>query len=190
MPEVTLRPVTAADGPELIAANQASQHLHTPWVYPCTDEPGFAAWLATLQSPASASFLIRDTGGALAGVISRSQIVGGNFRSAYTGFYAIHSHAGRGFLSAGLRLAVAHAFTDLGLHRLEANIQPENLRSKTLVQRLGFRSEGFPPPICASTVHGATTNAGPCWPPQPKPPRDGGYEPPLTTARIHPPPAY
>ena len=48
-------------------------------------------------------------------------------------------------MTAGLRLATAHAFAHLGLHRLEANIQPENLRSKTLVQRAGFRQEGFSP---------------------------------------------
>jgi ribosomal-protein-alanine N-acetyltransferase len=34
---------------------------------------------------------------------------------------------------------------ELGLHRLEANIQPENLASIGLVRRLGFRREGMPP---------------------------------------------
>jgi ribosomal-protein-alanine N-acetyltransferase len=145
MPSVTLHHVTASNGPELIAANLASRALHAPWVSPCTDEAGFAAWLEALERPANASFLIRDAAGALAGVINLSQIVLGNFCSAYTGFYAVHTHAGNGFMSAGLRLAITHAFETLGLHRLEANIQPENVRSKTLVQRLGFRQEGCSP---------------------------------------------
>jgi len=145
MPHVTLHSPTPADGPELIAANRASRDLHAPWVTPCTDEPAFSAWLQALQNPANASFLIRDTAGALAGVINLSQIVLGNFCSAYTGFHAMHTHAGNGFMSAGLRLAITHAFKTLGLHRLEANIQPENLRSKTLIQRLGFHQEGFSP---------------------------------------------
>jgi ribosomal-protein-alanine N-acetyltransferase len=34
-------------------------------------------------------------------------------------------------------------FGDLGLHRVEANIQPGNTRSIGLVQRLGFEKEGF-----------------------------------------------
>ena len=40
---------------------------------------------------------------------------------------------------------VSTAFADLGLHRLEANIQPDNARSLALVQRLGFSREGYSP---------------------------------------------
>jgi ribosomal-protein-alanine N-acetyltransferase len=48
-------------------------------------------------------------------------------------------------MSAGVRLAVDHAFHHLGLHRLEANIQPDNQASIHLVKKLGFRKEGFSP---------------------------------------------
>jgi Acetyltransferase (GNAT) domain len=40
-------------------------------------------------------------------------------------------------------IVVRHAFGALGLHRLEANIQPANRRSIRLVRRAGFRREGF-----------------------------------------------
>jgi len=44
-----------------------------------------------------------------------------------------------------MRLVLDYSFTTLGLNRLEANIQPENIASRRLVQKLGFRKEGFSP---------------------------------------------
>jgi ribosomal-protein-alanine N-acetyltransferase len=48
-------------------------------------------------------------------------------------------------MSEGLRAVIDAAFGELGLHRLEANIQPTNARSLALVQRLGFHKEGYSP---------------------------------------------
>jgi ribosomal-protein-alanine N-acetyltransferase len=45
----------------------------------------------------------------------------------------------------GLVLVLRHAFETVGLHRVEANIQPENVRSIALVEGLGFRREGYSP---------------------------------------------
>jgi ribosomal-protein-alanine N-acetyltransferase len=50
-----------------------------------------------------------------------------------------------GLMTAALRAAAVFAFDELGLHRLEANIQPENTASIALVRRLGFDKEGYSP---------------------------------------------
>jgi len=46
-------------------------------------------------------------------------------------------------MSEALQLVLRYAFRDLGLHRLEANIQPGNVASVALVQRAGFSLEGY-----------------------------------------------
>jgi ribosomal-protein-alanine N-acetyltransferase len=48
-------------------------------------------------------------------------------------------------MTQGLRVVLDVPFGDLGLHRVEANIQPANRCSLALVQRLGFEKEGTSP---------------------------------------------
>lgn len=144
MPRVSVGPLAEADTPDLIAANKASATFHAPWVEPFTDRAGFEAWRAA--DPRRVSLLARTAAdGAVVGLFNLSQIALGNFCSAYLGFYASQAQAGRGLMAEALGLVLAHAFGPLGLHRVEANIQPGNRRSVALVRRAGFRQEGFSP---------------------------------------------
>jgi ribosomal-protein-alanine N-acetyltransferase len=59
--------------------------------------------------------------------------------------YALVPYHRRGHMHRGLRAALGEAFRVHRLHRVEANIQPGNEASRALVQRLGFRGEGFSP---------------------------------------------
>ena len=83
--------------------------------------------------------------GIIVGVFTLSQIVRGMFHSAYLGYYAERPYSGQGYMTEGMRLVLRHAFTDMKLHRVEANVQPENAASIALVKRSGFRLEGFSP---------------------------------------------
>lgn len=141
-PSVTLHPPTADDASEFLDAVAASRELHEPWVTPPASPAAFAAYLDRLREPPHAGFLLRAEG-RLVGVVNINNIVMGAFRSGHLGFYAFAGGEGRGHMTAGLRRVVDLAFGDLGLHRLEANIQPDNARSLALVRRLNFTNEGF-----------------------------------------------
>jgi ribosomal-protein-alanine N-acetyltransferase len=76
-------------------------------------------------------------------VFNFSEIGRGVFESSYLGYYAFAPHAGQGYMSEGLNLVLALAFARLKLHRVEANVQPTNRPSVSLVRRAGFTREGF-----------------------------------------------
>jgi ribosomal-protein-alanine N-acetyltransferase len=91
------------------------------------------------------SFLITTAEEELAGVVNVSEVVRGAFCSAYLGYYAFVPNDGCGYMRAGLTKVIGLSFGKYRLHRLEANIQPENARSIELVRGLGFRREGYSP---------------------------------------------
>jgi diamine N-acetyltransferase len=88
-------------------------------------------------------FRIEDDG--LAGVVGLSQIFHGRFGNAYLGYYAFTPHAGKGYLHEAISLVTRHGFEALGLHRIQASIQPGNARSIALIRACGFHLEGASP---------------------------------------------
>ena len=143
---VWLRPLVPDDQDEFIAQARASIGLHHPWYTMPTTPEAFQTYLAKYSQPTAEGWLVclRD-GGALAGMITIDSIVRGRFQSATLSYAAFAPAAGRGYMSEGLALVLRHAFCELRLHRLEANIQPANQASLRLVGRLGFRQEGYSP---------------------------------------------
>jgi [ribosomal protein S5]-alanine N-acetyltransferase len=143
---VYIRPPQSSDEPEFVASARASRRIHGSWTRAPDTPERFRAYLERLASPADFSFLVcRLDTDELAGVVNLANVVFGSFRSGYLGYYAFAGHEGQGHMAAGLRLVVRFAFATLKLHRLEANIQPENRRSIALVKRCGFAKEGFSP---------------------------------------------
>ena len=137
---------SASRAAEFLAAVRRSRRLHGRWVRPPSTPAAYRAYARRLRGPAHEGYLICLRGSdALVGVANLSEIVRGPFRSAYLGYYAFRPYDRRGLMTEGLALVVRDAFRRLGLHRVEANIQPGNRASIRLARRLGFRREGYSP---------------------------------------------
>ncbi len=80
--------------------------------------------------------------GIFCGQLTVGGIVWGSQRGAHMGYWVDRRFAGRGIMPTAVALATDHAFQELGLHRIEINIRPENLPSRRVVEKLGFREEG------------------------------------------------
>jgi ribosomal-protein-alanine N-acetyltransferase len=140
---VELRSPTLDDRGAFIAAMTASTKFHRPWLPPATPET-FDRLLRRVADDRHEPLLVcRVEDGAIMGYFNIGEIVRGNWQSAFVGYGAVAAHAGQGYMTEGLQLLLAHAFGNLGLHRLEANIQPANAASIALVRRAGFVREGF-----------------------------------------------
>ncbi len=141
---VLLRAPTQADRAEFIALNRASKRFHRGLISPPTTPEEFATFLKRSNTDTSIClFICLVTDGSIIGATSLSQIFRGGFQNAYLGYYVGAQYAGQGYMTEALQLTLRYAFANLKLHRLEANIQPDNVASIALVKRAGFVLEGY-----------------------------------------------
>ncbi|MDV3221626.1 GNAT family N-acetyltransferase [Intrasporangium sp.] len=145
---VEVRPPTPADEPGYVAAVTQSSTRLAEFAVP--DPHNLPAVIAN-QSPTYRTFMVHalepEGEHDLVGRANVANVVHGSFRSATIGYDAYDPYVGRGLFGEGLQLIVDLVFADepqgMGLHRIEANIQPTNVRSAGLVRSLGFQHEGF-----------------------------------------------
>lgn len=133
------------DENKFILAMQRSQILHQPWVASPKTADEFQNYFQRSRQSNQKSFLVLNQTEDITGVFNINEIVRGFFQNAYLGFYAVADYAGQGYMSAGLNLVLKHVLEEMTLHRLEANIQPSNALSISLVKNNGFRQEGYSP---------------------------------------------
>jgi ribosomal-protein-alanine N-acetyltransferase len=160
-------PAVLADGPVLLRPYRRSdatawsevRRVNREWLAPW--EPSMPGDWDELNSPASYRFVYRDQrrsarrgesmpfavclDGRLVGHINLGNVVRRAFCSAYVGYWIDGRVAGRGVIPTAMALVVDHAFRNGGLHRVEVNIRPENLPSRRVVEKLGFREEAYHP---------------------------------------------
>jgi [ribosomal protein S5]-alanine N-acetyltransferase len=136
----------SGDAAEFTALMRESRELHQPWSFPPVREEEFTALVDRARADDFELFLLCRRGdGRILGFFNLSQIFRGPFLNAYLGYAVGQPHSGCGYMGEGIQLVLKHSFGPLGLHRIEANIQPGNEPSIALAKRAGFRLEGFSP---------------------------------------------
>lgn len=98
-------------------------------------DPAMPGWFQWAVEHADEGVLIGDVGVNLAD----------NLRQAEVGYTLATARQGHGYATEAVRAVLDHAFHVLRLHRVSAECDARNVSSARLLQRLGFRQEGFRP---------------------------------------------
>ncbi len=145
-PRVALRPPVEADQTEFTERVLASRELHYPWIEYSDPVLWLESLLARNRTDTDRCRLVCDADtGSIAGVMNLSQISPEPFLNAFVGYYAFVPFAGLRYMTAAMPLLLRYAFGELGLHRIQANVQPGNGASIALVRGIGFHYEGYSP---------------------------------------------
>ena len=147
-----LRPAIAADYAAWARLREQSRAFLAPWEPTwLSDDLTRAAFRRRLRRQAediaadeSFAFLIFDsTSDELLGGLTLGGIRRGVAQAATLGYWMGAPHAGKGRMTRAVAAVVHFGFDTLRLHRIEAACIPDNAPSIALLERNGFRREGF-----------------------------------------------
>ena len=138
-----IRRATPADIDELLRVRLENREYLARWE-PHTSPPGrrwtreyYEEWVTGENQ-----FVILDEG-ELAGTIQLVDRGWDALRSAMVGYWVAQARAGRGLATRALREILDVAFGELGLHRVEAGTDVENVPSQRVLERAGFTRVGL-----------------------------------------------
>jgi RimJ/RimL family protein N-acetyltransferase len=139
--KVVLRPIAVSDAPALFAVH-SDPETHRFWSGPAhTSEEETARNVeATLKREDVQVWAITTDGGIALG---RTGLIHLREGVGEIGIILRRDLQGQGLASAALALVIDYAFGDVGLHRLTADIDPDNVGSLNLFLRAGFQREGL-----------------------------------------------
>lgn len=146
---VTLRPLRVRDARDLEALLLANRAWLSPWE--ATNPQGAGRWdvkggIRSLLSQAADHVTMPfalELDGRLVGQLTVTGMAYGALSSATLGYWISKDAAGRGATTVATALATDYCLLTLGMHRMEICIRPENLKSRRIVEKLGFRYEGL-----------------------------------------------
>jgi len=154
---VEVRPLRGRDGAAWSEVRTRNERWLTPWEgrppsqrtigWSTRNSPGvFAAMLRTQRREARAGRMLPfavAVDGRLRGAVTVAGLTRGAYDGAHVGYWLDEQVAGRGVMPTALALVLDHCFGPVGLHRVEANVRPENAASLRVVRKLGFAEEGL-----------------------------------------------
>jgi RimJ/RimL family protein N-acetyltransferase len=145
-PRVRLRAPRHADAADVYAVYSDPQVLrywsHGPWTDPAQADDWIArSWSGFAERAVLQWVIARREDDRVLGSTTLFSCAA-QHRRCEIGYALGAAHWGQGRAREALALAVAQAFAVLGLHRIEADIDPRNHASLRLVEALGFRHEG------------------------------------------------
>jgi ribosomal-protein-serine acetyltransferase len=143
----SVRPLQESDVPELFAlvdANRDYLRAWLPWLDTTRREEDVRAFVVDACAKAadgmSVQFAMVEAGG-IAGVIGFHEIDQAHAQVGI-GYWVAEDRQGRGLVTRAVRALVGMAFDELDLNRVEIHVATENVRSRAIPERLGFRHEG------------------------------------------------
>ena len=147
---IHLRRPEPRDQAAFVQAVLGSRSIHYPWVSPPDSPEAFRAYLKRMEGPGHHAFLVCRSDAdpdaeVMVGVVNISNVVPEPLCSGFLSYYVFLGHERQGLMREALQEVVRLAFGEMGLHRLEANIQPGNAASIALVRSVGFAREGYSP---------------------------------------------
>lgn len=149
---VTLRIPQGSDYPAWASLRERSRAFLTPWepVWPADDLSRAAfrrrirRYAEDQRNDAAYAFLIyRTSDDALVGGITLANIRRGVAQAGSIGYWVGEPYARRGYMTAAVRALIPFSFGTLRLHRLEAACIPSNAASIALLEKTGFKREGY-----------------------------------------------
>lgn len=156
-PRLLLRHWREEDRAEFIRVNQISDEFWRPWLPVAPGgksldqlfDLGLSVASRGMADGTQCRLLGFGSDGRLVGFFSLSEIVRGVFQNAYAGWRVSADAVGQGLGTEGalglLDLAFTAPLPGLGLHRVQANIIPDNAASLRVAEKCGFRREGYAP---------------------------------------------
>jgi ribosomal-protein-alanine N-acetyltransferase len=151
-PNVYLRPPRDSDWREWAELREVSRDFLEPWepTWP-KDALTRSAYRRRLRhygeqwrnGSGYSFFVVRRSDAALLGGLTLSNVRRGITQSGSLGYWIGKPYAGQGVMTEAVRSALCFCFDNLTLHRVEAACLPTNIASRRLLDKCGFREEGY-----------------------------------------------